>query len=827
MRGEVGRRETVDAELGPEQLQQALQQYFGYAEFRPGQQEAIEAIVRGQDVLAIFPTGGGKSLCYQLPAVILPGVVLVLSPLIALMEDQVQALQRRGIQSYALHSNIHRGELHRRMHLFAANPRGVLYLAPERLQDEHFQRFLTSLPLAVIAVDEAHCISEWGHDFRPAYRLIPKFFHRLQRRPPVVALTATATPEVRQDILNTLQLQQPKIIIRGFYRQNLFLATRYAERKAPLVLQHLEQRRGAAICYCATRQQVEQVTRWLQHHGLAALQYHAGMKEEQRNFIHQEFVRRETPIIVATSAFGMGIDKANIRLVLHYSPPLTLEGYYQQVGRAGRDGQPAYGMCLYNKQDFALLRNLVFYAFPDQKIVQAVYEGFRQWVKQRRGEAQWQHIEPKAIARIARVAPTDVQHVLRFLQKYRIFQYWQLPAAFQVQITTSPERIEQLYGQLSAERRQYLEALLRATGSAAFVAPVELDLHRMGQKYGIRPRALLDFLHSLEQQRIVRCFALSGEMVRFDALPPFEQLPIAWEQLAQRKMVALRKLQQLWQFLQTPTCKFRFLLQYFGESFPRDCGHCSACTPQEQTRNLQEQRQLLAAGDPTAREIPASQKPALRQPLVHSDRGNQELAGGEQENGQGDTMVQLGKRASRRFPAPPLAVRSVWQALRRQWAEHLGVAEQVLLSDRQLDALLAVRPATIQGWQASGVVSPFFLKQCAPAFLRALEQQWRKRLPFSLRQTAAAVAEGYGLSAIAHRRRLRETTVARHIAHLLQQGYPLETEALVPAEIVHQVTMYLRANPEATLEELAQSIPASYPELQVALAIVRYQKGID
>ncbi len=809
--------------LSEDALHQALRRYFGFATFRPGQQQVIEAVFRGRDVLAIFPTGGGKSLCYQLPAVMVPGIVLVLSPLIALMEDQVYGLRQKGIPSVALHSNLSRGEVQRRMYLLQREPRGLLYVAPERLQDEQFQRFLRVLPLRFIAVDEAHCISEWGHDFRPAYRLIPAFFQRLAYRPPVIALTATATPEVRQDIIDTLQLQQPVVIVQSFYRKNLFLDVVRTEQKEAQVLQALEQCDGAAICYGATRQQVERLTHFLHRNGIAALQYHAGMKEEQRNFVHEEFLRQSRPVIVATSAFGMGIDKPNIRTVIHYTPPLTLEGYYQQVGRAGRDGAPARALCLYHRQDFTLLKQLIAYAYPPESLVQRVYESIEA-VMRHSSDTQWQSLNVQQLAEQSGVTVRQVQQVLRFLQKHRIFQWWEVAPALKVQITTSRGRLEQLYGDFPEQQRWYLEALLRTVGSAAFAEPVEIDLHQVSRKYGLAAHQFALFLQSLEQRRIVRRLALSGDLIRSSTLPPFEQLPIDWKHLEQRRMVALRKLQQLWAFLESASCKFQLLLQYFGEPFPQSCGHCVSCVKHPiSSVQAKAEHSIPVPLQQSIAQVPLLQEASSGEPTTaeRSKQGRM-LKKSSPKIGQKVKHRECGGRLNGAIPEPETAiVMQEWRRLRQRWAEQLQREPFAIVTDDQLAALLPLRPAIIGTWRKSGVVSEFFLQTCASSFLQTLERLWRQKLPYSLRHTAAAAVSGYSLTAIARRRRLTEATIARHLATLLLAGYPLDPARCVAATLIRQVDAYLQTAPQVTVEEVAQVLSVPFPPLCVAYAAVR------
>ena len=333
-----------------------LKHYFGYDRFRPGQERLIGAILSGRDVLGIMPTGGGKSLCYQVPALMLPGITLVISPLISLMKDQVTALRKAGVDAAYLNSTLSPDQIrlvYRRAYQGAYK---LLYIAPERLSGEGFSALTREVPVSLVAVDEAHCISQWGQDFRPSYLKISEFLHALPRRPVVAAFTATATAQVRDDIAQRLELENPLCEVTGFDRPNLFLDVRSPQRKLPALLELVQERRGkSGIIYCATRSGVEKVCAALCQRGIPATRYHAGLDEEERQANQDD--RR--PVMVATNAFGMGIDKSNVSYVIHYNMPKSLEAYYQEAGRAGRDGEPADCILLYSAGDITTAKFLL------------------------------------------------------------------------------------------------------------------------------------------------------------------------------------------------------------------------------------------------------------------------------------------------------------------------------------------------------------------------------------------------------------------------------------------------------------------------------------
>ena len=339
----------------------ALRQYFGFSEFRAGQQTLIDAVLSGRDALGIMPTGGGKSLCYELPALLLPGITLVVSPLISLMKDQVMALRNAGIPAGCINSSMRLDELretYRDAHYGAYK---LLYVAPERLLTDGFCALAQELEIPLVAVDEAHCISQWGQDFRPSYLKIVEFLQRLPHRPAVAAFTATATAQVRADIIRILQLHEPETVVTGFDRPNLRFEVLRPKDKRAVLLQLLAERRDkSGIVYCATRKTVEQVCGLLQEAGFAATRYHAGLDADERRENQEAFICDRSPIMAATNAFGMGIDKSNVSYVIHYNMPKSLEAYYQEAGRAGRDGSPADCILLYSPGDVTTAKFLIF-----------------------------------------------------------------------------------------------------------------------------------------------------------------------------------------------------------------------------------------------------------------------------------------------------------------------------------------------------------------------------------------------------------------------------------------------------------------------------------
>ena len=339
---------------------EALKAVFGYDSFRQGQESVINAILEGRDILAVMPTGAGKSLCYQVPAMLLSGITLVISPLISLMQDQVKALNEAGVDAAFINSSLYEKELNDTFKNAYKGYYKIIYVAPERLMSEGFISLAKSIEISMITVDEAHCISQWGQDFRPSYMDIAEFINILGKRPIISAFTATATQNVREDIICSLGLSDPYFLVTGFDRENLFFQVDKPQNKDRFILDYIERHRGeSGIIYCATRKNVDSLYTLLRKQHISVAKYHAGMSNKERKQMQDDFVFDYTSIVIATNAFGMGIDKSNVRFVIHYNMPSSMENYYQEAGRAGRDGLNSECILLFSPQDIIINRFLL------------------------------------------------------------------------------------------------------------------------------------------------------------------------------------------------------------------------------------------------------------------------------------------------------------------------------------------------------------------------------------------------------------------------------------------------------------------------------------
>ena len=360
-------------------LQNILKTYFGYDEFRNGQDKLIESIIEGRDALGIMPTGGGKSICYQLPAIALDGITIVISPLISLMKDQVDSLNELGINAAFINSTLDNDEFLQILEGIRANSYKIVYVAPERLNTDSFINLVKDIRISLVAVDEAHCISQWGHDFRPSYLEIPRFINSLKQRPAVAAFTATATKEIIKEIKRLIGLRNPIEVTTGFDRPNLYYQVLKVSNKSKFLIEYLNEnfKTESGIVYCATRKSVESLVKILNDKGFSAVGYHGGMNSEERQNNQDEFILGNKRLIVATNAFGMGIDKPDVRFVIHYNMPKNMEAYYQEAGRAGRDGEKSDCILLYSASDIVKQKLMIQNDDIDPKRQEMLYKNLQ------------------------------------------------------------------------------------------------------------------------------------------------------------------------------------------------------------------------------------------------------------------------------------------------------------------------------------------------------------------------------------------------------------------------------------------------------------------
>jgi ATP-dependent DNA helicase RecQ len=557
----------------------ALTEHFGYPAFRPGQESAVESVLAGKDTLVVLPTGGGKSLCYQVPALMLPKLTVVISPLISLMKDQVDALGRRGLPATFVNSTLSSSQISDRLTRAMRGEVKMLYVAPERFDFGATAERLRDAGVSLLAVDEAHCISEWGHDFRPSYLRIATVREKLGW-PPTVALTATATPHVRSDIVAQLKLESPTTIITGFDRINLsyhVLPTPTDRDKDDALVHLLRTGSGLAVVYASTRKAVERIAMMLDRARIPAAAYHAGLDDEKRRDVQDAFMTEKVRAIVATNAFGMGIDKANVRQVVHYAMPGTLEAYYQEAGRAGRDGKPGACYLLHAFPDRFTHEFFIKGAYPEQPLVDEVYNVLRRNADASGGV----DLSPDDIAtRLkTKAGGREVESALRVLNAAGAYSVSRDGnARVIVRLLATPERIKRELGANPADAMELgiLRAMWRVLGASLNEgAVIDLDGLPPGFGRGRRAMALLD---SLQSRQFLEWKPASAGNLLTAPKKPLTAFRIDWQAMDRRRRADLQKLDAMQQYAYTKGCRRGFVLRYFGDPAARPtCGGCDNC----------------------------------------------------------------------------------------------------------------------------------------------------------------------------------------------------------------------------------------------------------
>ena len=554
-----------------------LEQVFGYPQFRAGQEAVVSAVLAGRSAAAIFPTGSGKSLCYQLPALLLPHLTLVVSPLLALMQDQLAFLQRHGIAAASIDSAQSREDASAVMARAKAGELKILMISVERLKNERFRNFLQQVPISLLVVDEAHCISEWGHNFRPDYLKLPDY-QRQFNIPQALLLTATATPNVIADMQAKFAIAETDVITTGFYRANLNLWVEPVSgaAKRQRLVQWMNGRIGQpSIVYVTLQRTAEQIAEHLSQHGISANAYHAGLPHEQREGIQRQFMGGQLNCIVATIAFGMGIDKSDIRNVVHFDLPKSIENYSQEIGRAGRDGQPSDCLVLANRDSLNVLENFVYGDTPELAGIRCVLEELRGAIPEGQWEFMLLPLSDQSNIRQLPLKTLLVQLELRGLIAPR-YAYF---AEYRFKFLIEPEV---LLAKFEGERQQFVSAIIQTSTRARTWATVNFDT-LYGQHQADRNRVVkaLDYFQEkgwieLESKQMTEVYSLL--VSDFDAEALSQELHAYF---CAHESGEIKRIHAMLALFASDTCLSYRLARYFGDDqAPRQCGHCSVCAGQ-------------------------------------------------------------------------------------------------------------------------------------------------------------------------------------------------------------------------------------------------------
>jgi ATP-dependent DNA helicase RecQ len=569
---------------------EVLRKYWGYPDFRSPQGEIIASFIEGRNVVAILPTGAGKSVCFQVASLMKEGICIVVTPLIALMQDQVQQLKKRGIQATAVHSGLNRAEIDIALDNCVYGKEKFLYVSPERLQTEIFQERFRKMNVNLVAVDEAHCISQWGYDFRPPYLLIAGL-RELKPNVPFMAVTASATKEVRDDIVEKLQMKNPALFQKSFARESLSLIVRKTETKEKKLLEILRKVPGAAIVYVRSRKATESTAKFLLRNRIPATFYHAGLGAEERLKRQRDWLNNDVRVIVATNAFGMGIDKPDVRTVVHLDLPENIESYYQEAGRAGRDGKRSYATIVFHEADMLSLRNKTDLAQPSMDYLKKIYQALANFYQLALGSSQGEayDFDLDKFSRQFNLKPATVYPALKKMEEFGLIQLnegFHRPS--RIHFSIDKKRIYE-FQVANARFDPIIKTLMRLYGAELFSDFVEISEAPLAHALKLSlPEAKLELqkLHAL-QLLIYEPASNSPQIVFVLPRQDADRLPIDKKEMDRRRKLHLDKMEAMIDYAeQNRCCRMQMIQEYFDEHTYETCGICDVCVDQKKRSSL-------------------------------------------------------------------------------------------------------------------------------------------------------------------------------------------------------------------------------------------------
>ncbi|WP_194777130.1 RecQ family ATP-dependent DNA helicase [Pararhodonellum marinum] len=574
-----------------------LKHYFGYDDFRPMQAEIVNSVLEGKDTLALLPTGGGKSVCFQVPALMSEGICIVVSPLIALMKDQVDNLRKRMILATAVYSGMRKREIDTTLDNCIYGNYKFLYVSPERLKTELFIERFKQMKVSLIAVDEAHCISQWGYDFRPPYLEIAAL-REYHPEVPFIALTASATQKVREDILEKLEFKSPNIFIKSFTRENLSYAVRQSENKLEKMVEILQKVPGSAIIYVRNRKATKTIATGLNQLGIQATFYHAGLDKSVRESRQIDWITERVRVIVATNAFGMGIDKSNVRVVLHADIPENMENYYQESGRAGRDEKRAFAVLMANEQDAITLMERAERTYPPIDFIRKVYQSLANYLRIAVGSSMMSSYDFD-IARFTETYDLDLlltYNAIKVLQEEGFLELTEgffLPSSLHILVDNSKlYEIQIAYAKLDP----LIKLMLRSYGGELFTEYLNIYEEKLAKILGIQPNEVTKQLEQLDNLGVV-AYHKRKDQPQITFLTPRQdagKLPLNQNRISDRRSNTLKGAKVMIAYLnESNQCRMRLILDYFGEEAKDDCGHCDNCLAKRKGKNQLQREKVI------------------------------------------------------------------------------------------------------------------------------------------------------------------------------------------------------------------------------------------
>lgn len=850
-------------------IHQTLEKYFGYKTFRPGQEEIINSVLSGKNVLGILPTGAGKSICYQIPALSSDSFSIVISPLIALMKDQVDSLNSIERTAAFINSSLDYAEIEKVINEIANSKIKLLYLSPEKLENQFFTERLKKLGPKFLFIDEAHCISEWGHNFRPSYRRIKDFKEFIDFEN-VAAFTATATPEVRDDIVEQLNLSEPKLFVRGFERDNLQLNVRKGKGKKDFLLRILKRNSFPAIVYTSTRKQAEATSEYLRSNGINSQHYHAGLANEVRRIIQDDFINDRIPVIVATNAFGMGIDKKDIRVIVHYNLPSSIENYYQEIGRAGRDGKPSKVYLLYDEKDKQIHHFLINSSYPDREQVEVVYQSICDYGKVAVGSnsdksiyldetltTQLKYRQINFSLTNAAIKILEESGYLKFESGYN--------KGYFIQFLVSPEQLKKYSKNLSNDiQLDLLLNLLREFGSSAFEQKSKIDLDKISNILGSDKKTIINELENLDGRGLLELEKPNvNPVVQLTAARvKKENLQVNLINLLKQKSHAEQRLEDMINYAFAKECRFRVILKYFGEDAASyKCGKCDICTDSEEDHSINEfiESKIVELINETTGEFSATEilsilsgKSEQAEHLTYSSysscqhfSSNQikdcvkelEQIGRINRNDDGkfeifEPELNLDLESSTKYDSnfePYLKLFNTLRQIRKDAASKFGQSPNLICSDEVLKTIAEIKPMSTSALLSIKGFNQRMYNKIGEEILEVVRQSTTEsneekvfsenKVPDSNKQIFDFVKKRYSLKDISSLTKLPEAVVSMQIESLISLFPDLVIDSLVDHKKAIKIRDVIQSG-VTDIKELKNSLGngISYPEIRIILA---------
>lgn len=850
-------------------IHQTLEKYFGYKEFRSGQEEIINAIISGKNVLGILPTGAGKSICYQIPALASENFSIVISPLIALMKDQVDSLNTIERTAAFINSSLDYSEVEKVLNDLANNKIKLLYLSPEKLENRLFTERLKKLNPKFLFIDEAHCISEWGHNFRPSYRRIKDFKNFIEFEN-IAAFTATATPEVRNDITEQLNLTDPIIFVKGFERDNLELSVIKGKQKNESLLKIVKSNKLPAIIYTSTRRNAESASEYLRQHGINAQFYHAGLSNEMRRIIQDDFSNDRIPVIAATNAFGMGIDKKDIRLIVHYNLPSSIENYYQEIGRAGRDGKLSKVYLLYDEKDKNIHKFLINSSYPSREQIEIVYQSICDYGKVAFGSTSDKPIslenELTIHLKTRDINSSLLNSSLRILEESGYIKHESgYNSGYFIQFLVSPNQLKKYSNNLGNEIVvDILLILLREFGSTAFEQKLKIDIEKIAGTLGINHNSVINELEYLSSRGLIELdkpTASAGVHIITPRVKK-ENLRIKMIDLLKQKSHAENRLEEMINYTFSKECRFRFMLKYFGEEASSySCGKCDICIGSEEDHSINEfiESKILEllseaesslstnkiveilTGDseeaesifytPFASCSHFSSK-QIKQCLKELQQSGKIISNNENEFElfELEFKLDLDSKAERSSEYEPhLKLFNSLRQIRTEVSQKFGQAPKLICPDDVLKSVAESRPSTVSELLSVKGFTQRMYHKFGEEILSAVKENKKeldennvletKKVPDNIKHIFELVKKRYSLKDISKLTKLPEAVVSMQIESLII----LFPDLIIDSLVDYKKTMKIRDTIHSgitNLKELKQTLGSqiSYGEIRIILA---------